>query len=54
MKKPVAVLAVLALVIFAAAPLAAAEQTWKDVTVVDKMCFNRVKDAPRSTRRTAF
>jgi len=46
MKKPVAVLAVLALVIFAAAPLAAAEQTWKDVTVVDKMCFNKVKDAP--------
>jgi len=46
MKKLVAVLAVFTLVIFAAAPLAAAEQTWKDVTVVDKMCFNKVKDAP--------
>ena len=54
MKKLVAVLAVLALVIFAAAPLAAAEQTWKDVTVVDKMCFTRSRTLPRSTRRTAF
>jgi hypothetical protein len=36
----------LALLVVAAPPLAAAEQTWKDVTVVDRMCFNKVKDAP--------
>jgi len=39
-------LALAALVLVAAPPAAAAEQTWKDVTVVDKMCFNKVKDAP--------
>jgi hypothetical protein len=38
--------ALAALVLVAAPPAAAAEQTWKDVTVVDKMCFNKVKDAP--------
>jgi len=38
-------LAVVALVL-AALPAAAAEQTWKDVTVIDKMCFAKMKDTP--------
>ncbi len=40
------VFAVVALVLVAAPPAAAAEQTWKDVTVVDKMCFAKMKDTP--------
>jgi len=39
-------LALAALVLVTAPPAAAAEQTWKDVTVTDKMCFAKVKDAP--------
>jgi hypothetical protein len=39
--------ALVALVLVAAPPAAAAEQTWKDVTVIDKMCFNKaMKDTP--------
>jgi hypothetical protein len=38
--------ALVALVLVTAAPAAAAEQTWKDVTVIDKMCFNKMKDTP--------
>ena len=40
------VFAVVALVLVTAPPAAAAEQTWKDVTVVDKMCFAKMKDTP--------
>ena len=39
-------LAVVALVLVVAAPASAAEQTWKDVTVIDKMCFAKMKDTP--------
>jgi hypothetical protein len=46
-KKLAAPLAVLFLVVVAL-PLAAAEQTWTDVTVVDRMCFNKVKDHPET------
>jgi hypothetical protein len=49
MKRLFAVLSVFALVALAAAPLAASdakEQTWKDVSVTDQMCFDKVKDAP--------
>ena len=38
--------ALVALVLVAAPPAAAAEQTWKDVTVIDKMCFAKMKDTP--------
>jgi hypothetical protein len=38
--------AVVALALVAAPPAAAAEQTWKDVTVVDRMCFAKMKDTP--------
>jgi hypothetical protein len=39
--------ALVALVLVTASPAAAAEQTWKDVTVIDKMCFNKaMKDTP--------
>jgi hypothetical protein len=40
------VLAVVALVVAIAPSAAAAEQTWKDVTVIDHMCFARMKDTP--------
>jgi hypothetical protein len=40
------VIAVVALVIVIASPVAAAEQTWKDATVIDKMCFAKMKDTP--------
>ena len=40
------VFAVVALVLVIAPPAAAAEQTWKDVTVIDKMCFAKLKDTP--------
>ena len=40
------VLAVIALVIAVAPSAAAAEQTWKDVTVIDHMCFAQMKDTP--------
>jgi hypothetical protein len=40
------VFALVALVLVTAAPAAAAEQTWKDVTVIDKMCFAKMKDTP--------
>jgi len=49
MKKLAAGLSVLALVALAlviAPPVAAAEQTWKDVTVIDHMCFAKMKDTP--------
>ncbi len=50
MKKLAAALsgfALVALVLVTASPAAAAEQTWKDVTVIDKMCFNKaMKDTP--------
>ncbi|MGZ6970430.1 MAG: hypothetical protein ACXVID_02060 [Thermoanaerobaculia bacterium] len=49
MKKFFAVISVFALVALAAAPIAASdakEQTWKDVSVTDHMCFDKVKDAP--------
>ena len=49
MKKLAAALsgfALVALVLVTASPAAAAEQTWKDVTVIDKMCFAKLKDAP--------
>lgn len=49
MKKFFAVISVFALVALAAAPVAASdakEQTWKDVSVTDHMCFDKVKDAP--------
>jgi hypothetical protein len=49
MKKLFAVISVFALVALAAAPIAASdakEQTWKDVSVTDHMCFDKVKDAP--------
>ena len=36
----------LALVLVAAPPAAAAEQTWKDVTVIDNHCFAKLKDTP--------
>src|SRR5512140_864019 len=39
-------IAVLALVLVTAAPAFAAEQTWKDVTVIDRMCFAKMKDTP--------
>ena len=38
--------ALVALVLVTASPAAAAEQTWKDVTVIDKMCFAKMKDTP--------
>ncbi len=40
------VVAVVALVIVIAPTAAAAEQTWKDVTVIDHMCFAKMKDTP--------
>jgi hypothetical protein len=49
MKKLFAVISVFALVALAATPVAASdakEQTWKDVSVTDHMCFDKVKDAP--------
>ena len=50
MKKIAAALSAFALValvlIVAAPPAAAAEQTWKDATVMDKMCFPKLKDTP--------
>jgi hypothetical protein len=39
-------LAFIALIFVAAPPAAAAEQTWKDATVIDKMCFAKMKDTP--------
>ncbi len=38
--------ALVALVLAAAPPAVAAEQTWKDVTVIDRMCFAKMKDTP--------
>jgi hypothetical protein len=49
MKRLFAVFFVFALVALAATPVAASdakEQTWKDVSVTDQMCFDKVKDAP--------
>jgi hypothetical protein len=49
MKKLAAALAgfaLVALILVAAPPAAAAEQTWKDATVMDKMCFPKLKDTP--------
>jgi hypothetical protein len=43
------VFALVALVAHAATAVAASdskEQTWKDVSVTDQMCFDKVKDAP--------
>ena len=40
------VLALVALTLVIAPPVAAAEQTWKDVTVMDHMCFAKMKDTP--------
>jgi len=40
------VLALVALALVIAPPAAAAEQTWKDVTVIDHMCFAKMKDTP--------
>ena len=39
-------LALAVLVLATAAPASAAEQTWKDVTVIDKMCLAKMKDTP--------
>lgn len=39
-------LALAVLVLVTAAPASAAEQTWKDVTVIDKMCLAKMKDTP--------
>ena len=44
-------LALVALVLVTAAPAAAADQTWKDVTVIDRMCFARMKDSPEKHTR---
>jgi hypothetical protein len=41
-----ACLAVAVLVLVAAPYATAAEQTWKDATVIDKMCFPKLKDTP--------
>ena len=49
MKKFFAAFFVFALVALTAVPAAATdakEQTWKDVSVTDQMCFEKVKDAP--------
>ena len=40
------VLALVSLTLVIAGPVAAAEQTWKDVTVMDHMCFAKMKDTP--------
>ncbi|MFI5119424.1 MAG: hypothetical protein ACHQM4_03380, partial [Thermoanaerobaculia bacterium] len=40
------VFALAALALVTAPPVAAAEQTWKDVTVVDRMCSMKMKDTP--------
>ncbi|MGZ6970526.1 MAG: hypothetical protein ACXVID_02570 [Thermoanaerobaculia bacterium] len=39
-------LALAVLVLVTAAPASAAEQTWKGVTVMDRMCFAKMKDTP--------
>ena len=48
MKKIAAAFSAFALValVLVAPPAAAAEQTWKDATVIDKMCFAKMKDTP--------
>ena len=48
------VIAVVALVIVIASPVAAAEQTWKDATVIDKMCFAKLKDTPEKHTKTCL
>jgi len=40
------VLVLVSLTLVIAGPVAAAEQTWKDVTVMDHMCFAKMKDTP--------
>ncbi len=47
-------LAIVALVLAAAPPAAAAEQTWKDVTVIDKMCFAKMKDTPEKHTKSCL
>jgi hypothetical protein len=49
MKRFFAAFFVFAFVALAATPVAASdakEQTWKDVSITDQMCFDKVKDAP--------
>jgi len=48
------VVAVVALVIAVAPTAAAAEQTWKDVTVIDHMCFAKMKDTPEKHTKTCL
>jgi hypothetical protein len=48
------VFALVALALVSAPPAAAAEQTWKDVTVIDKMCFAKLKDTPEKHTKTCL
>jgi len=48
------VIAVVALVMAIAPTAAAAEQTWKDVTVIDHMCFAKMKDTPEKHTKSCL
>jgi hypothetical protein len=50
--KRVAIASILVLAL--ALPLFAAEQTWQNVPVVDKMCLNKVKADPDQHERTCL